>query len=65
LTLRAIAQNLKKKKFTPEQVAEFLQVSPRTILDLLRKKKIIGLKIGKEWRILQRDYEEFLEKNRE
>jgi excisionase family DNA binding protein len=53
------------KPLTPEQVAEFLQITPRGVRDMLRAQEIKGVKIGREWRILQGDLEGFLKELRE
>ncbi len=45
-------QNL-PKVYTPEQVAEILQLSKNTIYDLIARGEIIAKKIGKVYRIPQ------------
>lgn len=37
--------------YTPQEAAEILKVSKRTILDLIRKKEFPAKKIGGQWRI--------------
>ncbi len=49
--------------WTPPQVAERLQVNERTVTQWLRKGHLRGFKIGKEWRVAQRDLQAFLEQN--
>ena len=49
------------KLLTPPQVAERLQVNERTVTQWLRKGHLRGFKIGKEWRIAQKDLVAFLE----
>jgi excisionase family DNA binding protein len=49
------------KLWTPPQVAERLQVNERTVTQWLRKGHLRGFKIGKEWRVAQRDLQAFLE----
>jgi len=46
---------------TPEEVAECLVVSPKSIREWLRIGKLKGVKVGKLWRIRERDLEAFLE----
>jgi len=36
---------------TPKQLAEFLQVSEQTIKRALKAGKLIGFKVGRDWRI--------------
>jgi excisionase family DNA binding protein len=38
--------------YTVEETAELLRVSPQAVIKLLRSGKTLGVKIGKEWRIL-------------
>lgn len=45
---------------TVEQVAEKLQVKPLTVRDYLRKGKIPGCKLGRAWRVVESDLEQFL-----
>ena len=51
------------KLWTPPQVAERLQVNERTVTQWLRKGHLRGFKIGKEWRVAQRDLQAFLEES--
>lgn len=50
-----------EKLFTPEQAAEYLQISPKTVRAYLREKKLKGVKLGKEWRIKQSALKEFVD----
>jgi excisionase family DNA binding protein len=52
---------MKERYFTPEQVAETLQVSIDTILRLINNKKIKASKIGNQWRIKEGALEKYLE----
>lgn len=52
---------IEDKLLTPPQVAERLQVNERTVTQWLRKGHLRGFKIGKEWRVAQKDLEAFLE----
>ena len=52
---------IEDKLWPPPQVAERLQVNERTVTQWLRKGHLRGFKIGKEWRIAQRDLQAFLE----
>ena len=42
---------LSAKAFTPEQVAEMLQVSKNTVYELIQRGEIIAKKIGRVYRI--------------
>lgn len=46
---------------SPEQVAEHLQVAPKTVRRWLRDGSIIGIKIGKSWRIHSEDISRFVD----
>ncbi len=50
-----------KKLLTPRDVADRLQVNERTVNIWLRKGRLRGFKIGKEWRISPDDLQTFLE----
>lgn len=52
------------KVYTPQQAAEILAISEKTLMNWLRAGKIKGVKIGRLWRIMEQDLEEFLRKNR-
>jgi excisionase family DNA binding protein len=45
---------------TPEQVAERLHISPLTVGNWLRSGKLKGVKVGRLWRVRERDLEAFL-----
>lgn len=45
---------------TPEQAADHLQVSRRTVYTLLRQGKLPGKKIGGSWRLSATALEQFL-----
>ncbi|MGV8124844.1 MAG: helix-turn-helix domain-containing protein [Candidatus Xenobiia bacterium LiM19] len=46
---------------TPEKVAEILNISVKTLKQWLREGRIKGVKVGREWRIMQRDLVNYLE----
>lgn len=45
---------------TPEQVAKRLAVSPKSIREWLKTNRLTGIKMGRVWRIRERDVEAFL-----
>jgi len=49
--------------FTPNDVANCLQMNERTVTQWLRKGRLRGFKIGKEWRVSGTDLAAFLEAN--
>lgn len=52
------------KDYTPQQAAEILSISEKTLMNWLRAGKIKGVKVGRLWRIMEQDLEEFLRQNR-
>lgn len=46
-----ISQTSSPKVYTPEQVAEILQLSKNTVYNLINKGEIVAKKIGKVYRI--------------
>jgi excisionase family DNA binding protein len=46
---------------TVDQAANYLQISPWVIRKWLREKKLPGFKIGREWRIDEKDLHRFIE----
>lgn len=45
---------------TPEEVAEFLRVTPQTVYRGLHQGSLPGAKVGNQWRILRSNLYEFL-----
>jgi len=48
------------KIYTPEEVAEILKVRPQTVQKWLRNGQLVGIKLNKNWRIMEEDLEKFL-----
>jgi excisionase family DNA binding protein len=44
------------------QAAAFLQLHPKTVLDLLHRKRIVGTRIGRMWRVHREELEDFVRK---
>lgn len=49
---------------TPEEVADMLRVSPRTVNRWLNQGKLPGVKIGSRWRIEREDFERFIQESK-
>lgn len=47
----------RKKLLTPEQVAEHLVVAERTVYEWLRSGRLRGIKVGRLWRVREKDLE--------
>jgi len=50
--------------FTPEQVAEILQVHILTIYGYIRRGKLDAIRLGRSYRIIPKDLKRFIESNR-
>jgi len=50
----------KGKFFRTDTVAEILDIEPEVIRELIRKKELYAVKIGKSYRIAESDLQEFL-----
>jgi len=42
---------VKEKYYSPEEVAEIMNIRPETVRELCRKDKLKAIKIGRKWRI--------------
>jgi len=51
------------KMFSPLEVATILKLTPRTIRNLIKRKVIKAIKIGKQWRISSIELARFTEGN--
>jgi excisionase family DNA binding protein len=51
------------KWWTPEELAEEYRVSENVIRKLLRDGTIKGVKIGRQWRIADEEWQEYLRQN--
>lgn len=51
------------KFLTLVETAEILRVSKRTLLRMIKQKKIPSLKVGGQWRILERRLTKWTEEN--
>jgi len=49
------------KLYLPQEVAEHLHLSARTIFEWLRSGKLKGIKVGRQWRVRETDLEAFLQ----
>jgi len=49
--------------YTPDEVAEILKVKAKTVRDMIARKQIKALKIGREYRISEEQLQQFIEEN--
>ncbi len=52
--------NISKEVLTVEEVSELLQISPEVVRKQLRQKRLLGVRVGKEWRIAKVELERYL-----
>lgn len=50
-----------EKLLTPEEAADKLAVSVKTLKDWLRAGKLKGVKVGRLWRVRESDLEQFIQ----
>ena len=49
--------------YTPEEIADMLKINIQTVRRYLRTGKLRGAKFGKQWRISEKQLEEFFEEH--
>lgn len=54
----------KEQLLSPEEVAERLAISPKTVRDYLREGRIKAMKVGKLWRVRESDLQQYLKGDR-
>ena len=52
---REMEHSMDKQAWTIQQVAEFLNVNPRTVYRLVQAGKLPGFKVAGSWRFLEED----------
>lgn len=45
--------------YTPEQVAEIVQLHVQTIISLIKKQELSAIKFGRKWRISQEHLDQY------
>lgn len=50
-----------KKLYTPDEIAEILSISRRTVYNYIHSSKLKATKIGRGWRISEKHLNDFLE----
>jgi excisionase family DNA binding protein len=49
---------------TPEQVAAFLQVTPRVVYGLIRRRELAAYRVGRSYRVSREDLDAYLDAHR-
>ena len=52
------------KYYSPTELAEILNLDPRTVRNLIKNGDIKAVKVGSQWRIGENDFESFIKENR-
>ena len=52
------------KYYSPTELAEILNLDPRTVRNLIKNGDIKAVKVGSQWRIGKNDFETFIKENR-
>jgi excisionase family DNA binding protein len=47
------------KDYTVEEIAEKLRVTPRTVLNIIRRQELVAYRVGAHWRITQESFDKF------
>lgn len=59
-TLKEINLNCDTPAFTTKEVAEYLNVTQRTIFNLIRRSELPGFQIGIRWRFRKEDIDKWV-----
>ena len=57
-------ENITIEFFTPQQIANKLQLNVLTIYSYIKNKKLAGIKIGRNYRISYKDFDTFVRINK-
>lgn len=49
--------------YTPKQLAELLQVSEQVIAEELKSGRLVGFRVGRQWRITESSVREYIKNN--
>jgi excisionase family DNA binding protein len=63
MTIKSVAVQA-SALWTTEDVGGYLNVTPRTIYRLIRTGELPAIRIGHQWRIRQRDLDEWIDRQR-
>lgn len=50
--------------YTMEETAKILKIHFKTVLNLIKRKELIGRKVGNQWRFTRSDIQNFLDKKK-
>jgi excisionase family DNA binding protein len=55
-----MAKEPKSELMTAEETCRYLKITPRTLYRYLRSRQIPAFKLGKEWRVVRSDLEQWI-----
>ena len=55
-----MAKEPKSELMTAEETCRYLKITPRTLYRYLRSRRIPAFKLGKEWRFVRSDLEQWI-----
>ena len=55
-----MAKEPKSELMTAEETCRYLKITPRTLYRYLRRRQIHAFKLGKEWRFVRSDLEQWI-----
>ena len=68
LDLRSLKKNMKNNTIihflTPQEVAKDLQLNTLTVYGYIKRKKLLAIKMGRNYRIAKEDLKKFIESNK-
>ena len=56
--------NSTERFLTPQEVAKELQLNTLTVYGYIKNKKLLAIKIGRNYRIAKKDLDKFIESNK-
>ena len=62
--IKTMKNNTIKRYLTPQEVARELQLNTLTVYGYIKRKKLLAIKMGRNYRIAKEDLDKFLESNK-
>lgn len=62
--MEPIRTPFEKEWLSVSDIASYMDVSPYVVSGMLRRGELVGLKMGREWRVARADFEEWLHARR-
>lgn len=62
--MEPIRTPFEKDWLSVSDIASYMDVSPYVVAGMLRRGELVGLKMGREWRVARADFEAWLDRRR-